>query len=153
VNGVDPLGLLTFKVGNFAGAGAGVSFQNQGAIAVDTSGNVALVGTLSAGGEFGVTGSVGVVASVSTAPTVFDEAGSSVIVGGSAGEGATVGVDTVAFRDREGNPQGAVEAQLGLGAGSPLEVHAQGGGTVVIPLFNIPDALGDLLDSVLDWLF
>lgn len=146
-NQSDPLGLYTLKLGNYGAAGAGVGGQSQAALAVDTSGDVGLVLTQSAGLVGGAAGSVGLVGGISTAPTIFDEAGASGIIGASGGALGDVGVDLFGFYDRAGNAQGAIEAQIGLGLGA--EGHLQAAATTVIPLFNIPDALSGLLNGLL----
>lgn len=148
INRVDPAGLWVASVGNFGSAGAGVGGHSQASLAVDSSGNVGVVLTQSGGAQAGVSGSVGIVGGVSSAPTIYDQAGPSAIAGGSGGVLGSAGVDASVFQDRAGNTQGSLELQIGVGTGA--DAHLQAGATTVIPLFNIPDALAGLLGALGD---
>lgn len=139
VNVADPDGRRVVYLGNYAGGGAGPAVQNQGAIAIDGSGNVGLTLSVGGGAQFGPSGGFGLVGGLSNAREIFDLAGRSTTVGGSGGEGPSIGTDITFFQDREGNPRLTLEGQLGASLGSPFEMHALENGTVVIPLFNVFD--------------
>jgi RHS repeat-associated protein len=150
LNFFDPGGQKVFYTGNQVAGGAGPAVQNQGAIAIDTSGNVGIVLTAAGGVQTAASGGFGLVGGLSNAPEIFDLAGRSTVLGLSVGEGASVGGDAVFFQDREGNWRISIEGQLGVNLGSPLELHALEAGTVVIPLFNVFDVANDAFDAILD---
>jgi RHS repeat-associated protein len=141
---IDPPGLLTFRLGKFGGAGLGLGGQYQVALVLDTCGNLGVAVTLSGGEYVGASASTGVAAGVSTAKTIFDERGWSMVTGGSAGEGATAGFEIGRWGNgREGFWSG--EAQVGLGGGFPVEAHWFAAYTWVNKMATIP-GVGGLFD-------
>ena len=119
---VDALGLWTYQIsGQYSGA-FGFSVGVGMGIAIDGKGNVGYVcyvnlgaGTpnLSAGASWTYT----------TAPTIYDLAGTSYSAGGSAGEGVSLGVDVGTFYDAQGEQQTSVSGGIGIGL-TPIELHA-----------------------------
>jgi RHS repeat-associated protein len=137
LNFIDPHGLLTFRVGKYGGAGLGLGGQHQVVLVLDTCGNVGVAVTLSGGEYLGAGASTGLVGGVSTANTIFDEQGWSMQIGGSGGEGGTVGFEV----GRWGNAREgfwSAEAQVGLGGGFPFEAHWFAAYTWVDKLTTLP---------------
>ncbi len=140
INRADPSGLRTFGVGFGGSGGAGAGGSVTVLWLIDTEGNIGRVTSQGGGGYFGAGGSAGVTYHTSGAPTIHDLNGQSTQLGGSVGEGVSVGGEWVNAMDRSGNWYQGFEVNLGLGAGVfPAETHVYRVDSSVDWSVNVPD--------------
>jgi hypothetical protein len=129
VNLWDPLGLWTVGIGVQAsgnaiqvagGASGGIFFGYS----KEKGFSWGFRGTLGAGTGLGLGGSAGGFFEFTGAQSVCDLKGKGFSVGGSGGEGITLGVSAVGGLDDNNKPTyGGLEINAGVGGGIPAEIH------------------------------
>lgn len=124
----------THSIGGTVSAGCGAGFSLSNGIGINQSGDVMRITTISVGGST-PSAYVGGYYSLSEASTVNELRGWSFIIGGSAGEAASVGCDVGSGFN--GKKQFALNAGATIKAPIPFEGHALFSYTIVNPLFNV----------------
>jgi hypothetical protein len=125
--------MWTFGIGIQTSAGLGGGGSTSTSITIDDNGNVALT-TTNVGGGYGGAG-VGSSFQVgyTNADTVYDLQGPVLQTGASGGEYIVGGAEYTTSHD--GTVKGG-NISLGVGAGTPLEEHAETGNTTVLPIYE-----------------
>ena len=156
INSADALGLYTVAVGSTFLVGAGAGATGQTSLAVDSSGNVALVETSGGGGCGCATASAGVAFSGTNAKTVHDLQGTGGQAGGSVGSGTSVGAEYVVGNQADGSQYHGFDLNISASVGPmPAEAHGFVTSTEVTFLFSFAhdsrytfsDWWGDLFQS------
>ena len=120
VNHVDPLGLWTFGVGLGFTAGGVVGVSGSVIVVGDGHNNAGIVLSFGIGGYFGLGGSLGAVVQYTSADTIFELEGACAQIGGSIGEGGTIGAEILIG---DGYLGVNVNPAVGGSPWIPFEVH------------------------------
>ena len=120
MNHVDPLGLWTFGVGLGFTAGGVVGVSGSVIVVGDGHNNAGIVLSFGIGGYFGLGGSLGAVVQYTSADTIFELEGACAQIGGSIGEGGTIGAEILIG---DGYLGVNVNPAVGGSPWIPFEVH------------------------------